>query len=173
MADIPFAELVTLSIERLATAELALRHSAVIPASLANVWAAWTTTEGLRSFVAPVIDLDFRVGGRWESSYNPQAKIGDSTNIANEVLCYLPMEMLAIRIIQTPPGFPDPEVGKRLWTVMQFEPVDEGHVKVTSTMLGWRDGDETGPVFALFLRGNAYTLGKLYERFTSGPIAWE
>ena len=173
MTDMPYSELVALFAGRLPTGELALRHTAVIPASQAEIWNAFTTTEGLRSFVAPVIDLDFRIGGRWESSYNPQSKIGDPANIANEVMCYLPPEMLAIRNIQTPPGFPDPELGKRLWTVMQFEARGDRETKVTITMLGWADGDEASPVFELFRRGNVYTLGKLYERFRSGPHVWD
>ena len=47
-----------------------LRHEITIVAPLQEVWNAFTTTEGLKSFVAPVASIDLKVGGIWEASYN-------------------------------------------------------------------------------------------------------
>ena len=170
--DIPFADRVTVSVETLPSGHLALRHEGIVNAALEDVWKVWTTSEGLMSFAAPFVRLDFRVHGTWESSYNPEAQPGDPRNIINEVLCFLPMQMLCIRIAQTPPGFPDPEVGKKLWTVIQLQPLGEKQVSVTSTMLGWEGVDQSHPVFQLFYRGNASTMGWLQERFERGPRQW-
>ncbi|MBI3734783.1 MAG: SRPBCC domain-containing protein [Chloroflexi bacterium] len=144
-----------------------LRHEGLIQAGQAEVWQTLTTTEGLRKFVAPVVRLDFRVGGEWEASYNPAAQIGDPANIVNEVLCYLPMEMLAIRIKRTPPGFPNARVGLGLWTVMQLRLVGERQTHFTLSMLGWPDEPEAEAVYALFERGNAYTLAQLQKVFAA------
>ena len=157
----------------LADDHCALRHTALIPASLAQVWEAFTTSEGLMTFAAPVVKLDLRIGGIWESSYNPQGEIPSPNNILNEILSFLPMEMFSIRIRRTPPGFPDPELGKRLWTVMRFTEVAAVQTRVEITMLGYHPGEKSSPVYQLFQRGNASVLSWLYERFTVGPRQWE
>jgi uncharacterized protein YndB with AHSA1/START domain len=149
-----------------------LRHEITITAPLQDVWNAFTTTEGLKSFAAPVASIDLKVGGIWEASYNRHAVIGDPANIQNEIMSFLPMEMLSIRIVQTPPGFPNPELGKSLWTVLQFHEVEAGRVRVVVTMLGWPKGSESDELFDLFNRGNAYTLFQLNRRLTEGPLRW-
>jgi hypothetical protein len=54
-----------------------LQQSVVVPASVSDVWAALTTSEGLRTWAVPVAHADLRVGGIMESSYDAKAKIGD------------------------------------------------------------------------------------------------
>lgn len=150
-----------------------LRHEAVIDAPVEEVWSAFTTSEGLRSFVAPVATIDFGVGGRWEASYDPRAEIGDPENIVNEVLAYLPGKMLAIRVVRTPPDFPHPDVIRRISTVMRMEPAGPGRTRVVISMVGWRDGPAWDQIYAGFERDNAIVLRRLQERFRTGPIDWE
>ncbi|MEW5988161.1 MAG: SRPBCC domain-containing protein [Chloroflexota bacterium] len=150
-----------------------LRHEVIVPAARPQVWTAFSTSEGLRSFAAPVVELELRLGGRWEASYNPQAKIGDPGNIINEVICYLPLEMLSIRIARTPPGFPHPEVACNLWTVIQFQDEGPGQTRVITSMLGWQDTPADGEVHRLFQRGNAQVSQWLYNLFTVGPRQWQ
>jgi uncharacterized protein YndB with AHSA1/START domain len=149
-----------------------LRHEVVAPVPIGEVWKAWSTSEGLRSFVAPVVAIDLRIGGIWEASYDPSAQLGDPRNIKNEVLSYLPERMLSVRIHQTPPDFPHPEFGKQLWTVIELAPFSESSTTVTVTMLGWGDGSGWERVYHLFNRGNHFTLEQLYKRFTEGPREW-
>jgi len=58
-------------------------------------------------------------------------------------------------------------------TVIRFQKIDEQHTEVEITMLGYQPREEASPVYNLFRRGNALTLGWLYERFTAGPRQWE
>lgn len=155
----------------LPSGERILRHEVVVDATLQEVWAAWTTSEGLRSFAAPIAVIDFRMGGLWEASYRLDAKMGDTT-IVNEIIGYVPIEMLAIRIRRTPPGFPHPEVAKQLWTVMQFQELEPKRVRVVISMCGWKEGPEWDAVYQLFEKGNAKVSAWLYKRFEAGPIDW-
>jgi len=82
------------------------------------------------------------------------------------------MEMLSIKIKQTPAGFPHPEIGKQLWTVTQFKALGDQRTQVTTSMLGWQAGLEWKEVFEMFKRGNTLTLGWPYERFEHGPRDW-
>jgi len=150
-----------------------LRHEVTVNASQEEVWQAFTTSEGLRSFAAPIAAIDLRIGGFWEATYNLAGRLGDETNILNQVISYLPMEMLSIRIARTPPGFPHPEVTKDIWTVIQFKALDERQVRVVTSMVGWKPGAEHQAVYDLFQRGNAYTALWLYQRFENGPRKWE
>ena len=61
-----------------------------IDASIDNVWTAFTTTEGLKSWVAPLADIDFRIGGKWRANYNAKGKLGDDGTIEHTILCYDP-----------------------------------------------------------------------------------
>lgn len=150
-----------------------IQHEAIIPATPHDVWTAFTTSEGLRSFVAPVVEIDFRIGGIWESSYNVNNPIGDSTNIQNEVIAFIPERMVAIRIKRTPPGFPNPEIASTLSTIIEFVPIDSIKTKVIVSMVGWKEKPEYEMVYQLFSRGNEYTLNSLLKRFTTGPLKWK
>ncbi len=145
--------------------ERVLQQQAIVTASLAAVWQALTTTEGLRSFLAPVVQIDFRAGGIWETSYDPAAKIGDPGNIRNEILAYVPMKMIVVRVVNAPPAFVHPEVAKAVWTVIDLEDLAFDRVRVTSTMAGWKKGPEWDQVYDFFSRGNAQVLSALQKRF--------
>ena len=155
-----------------ASGEKILRHEVTVHASLSEVWKIFTTGEGLRSVIAPVAEIDFRLGGIWEATYDPKGKIGDPNNILNRVISYLPMEMISIQISRTPPGFPFSEVAKQIWTVIQFKEIDDQHVRIVTSMLGWKEGKDWQTVYNLFQQDNAIESQRLYERFKSGPRKW-
>lgn len=149
-----------------------LCHEAVVPAPVADVWALWSTTEGLSSWVAPVAAIDLRIGGLWEASYNPASKIGDPGNIQNRILSFVPGRMISIQVAQTPPGFAHVDHVKRLWTVIELEPEGRARTRVRVTMLGYRAGPEFDALHADFDRGNAFTLRTLERRIATGPVDW-
>ena len=149
-----------------------LRQQVTVDAPPDSVWRVFTTSTGLRSFVAPVAEIELRVGGRWEASYDPEARIGDPGNIVNEILSYLPGEMLSIRVARAPPGFPFPDAVKELWTVIQLEATGSGGTRVTSTMLGFGQGAPWDALHASFERDNDTVLRRLRRRFATGPVDW-
>ena len=157
---------------RLPSGERVLRHEASVAATPARVWEAFSTGEGLRSFVAPVADIDLRVGGIWEASYDPARKIGQPGNIKNEVLAFLPERLLAIRIAEAPPGFPFADIARSVHTVILLREDAPGTTKVEVSMLPFKDGKEWDDFYRFFDNGNAVVLRNLQRRFQSGPIDW-
>lgn len=149
-----------------------LQQSIVVPAALEDVWHAFTTTDGIRSWAVPVADVDFRLGGIWESSYDRDAEIGDPANIRNRYLSYVPMRMISFQAVQAPPDFPHPEVLEDIFTVVEFEALGPERVRVTESMMGYRSGEAYDAVYRLFERGNAWTFRQLHRRFTEGPVDW-
>lgn len=156
----------------LAGGDRVLRHEAVMSAPVARVWRAFTTVDEMRFFIAPVIAIDLRPGGLWESSYDPDAKIGTPGNIQNEILSFVPEKMLSIRIRATPPRFPHPEVGKSVWTVLWFEDIGGGKTRVTVEMLPWKSGPEADLLYGFFDAGNEITLVRAQNYFAGKPTDW-
>ncbi len=148
-----------------------LEQSLFIPAPRAEVWRAWTTSEGFRSFAAPVAAVDMRIGGQIEAAYDPTTRLGDPANIINRVLAYEPERMLAIQIARAPPTFPHAAEARTLWTVIRLDDA-EGGSRVAISMLGFRAGPAYDALWRFFEAGNSYTLIKLRDRFVDGPVDW-
>jgi uncharacterized protein YndB with AHSA1/START domain len=145
-----------------------LCHSIVVEAPAAEVWRLWSTTEGLASWVAPVVAIDLRVGGDWEASYNPQARIGEAGNIRNRVVAFVPERLLVIQIADSPRGFAHEDLARELTTAIELEPIDAEHTRVRVSMLGFGETEGFEQLRQMFDAGNAYTLRKLAERIEQG-----
>lgn len=144
----------------------------VVPAAQAEIWRLFTTTDGLGSWVAPVAAIDLRIGGIWEASYRPDGRIGDPANIRNRVLSYVPLRMLSIAVDSAPPDFPEADLARSVWTVLEFEPAGQTKTRVRVSMLGYRNGEGFERLYARFSSGNSLTLKALHTRVVSGPTDW-
>lgn len=146
-----------------------LRESIVIAAPRQAVWNAFATTDGLKSWEAPVAAIDLRVGGMLEASYDPKAHLGDPNNIKHEVLGYLPGELLMFRNVQAPRGFRHQDLFARTTTIIQFQDAGPGKTRLTVSGVGYAPGKDFGEVFDFFHAGNAYLLEMLKAHFEGGP----
>jgi uncharacterized protein YndB with AHSA1/START domain len=153
--------------------ERVLREEIVVPATLQEVWAAVSTSAGLRTFVAPVTEVEMKTGGHYYTNYNPGAKIDDPGTIYNTVLTYVPLEMVGIKVKLGTAIFPKSVAdADTLFAVMTMKDLGGGQVRVTETMVGWQSGEDWDKVYKFFQTGNAYVLGQLYKRFSVGPRQW-
>jgi uncharacterized protein YndB with AHSA1/START domain len=151
-----------------------LRHEIVVPASAAEVYRAFTTAEGWRTWAVPFAQLTpgLSVGAIMETSYNPAAKPGDANNIKNKVLAYIPDRLFAFQVVQAPQGFKRADLLARVFTVAEFEAVDTRRTRIKLSMLGYGSGAAFDELYAFFSKGNAWTAQKLAARFEKGPIDW-
>jgi hypothetical protein len=139
-----------------------------------QVWEAVSTSEGLRSFVAPVAEVEMKTGGHYYTNYNPAAKIGDPGTIYNTVLAYVPLEMVAIHVKLGTQIFPESvATADRLNAIMMIKDLGNAQVRVSEIMTGWQTGEDWDKVYKFFQTGNAYVLGQLYKRFAVGPRQWK
>lgn len=145
-----------------------------VPAGASDVWTALTTTDGWRSWAAPVAHVDFRLGGIIETSYNPAAAAGAPGNIRNQIVAFIPGRMLAIRNVQAPPKTAfDVPAFQSLHTVVLVEPVEPARSRVSVIQPGYRTGEPWDTVYKHFAWGNAWTLEQLKARFVEGPTDWK
>src|SRR6267142_3020783 len=115
----------------------------IVDAPAAEVWKTWTTKEGWESAIAAHAEIDLRIGGSIRSVYDPKATIGDDSTIENVILSFLPERMISIKVSKPPAKFPYKNAIQKVWTVLQFDPLDEQHTRLTVTMLGYGDDAES------------------------------
>ena len=132
-----------------------------IGASLDDVWNAFTTTDGLKSWVTPLSDIDFRVGGKWRANYNQGGRLGDETTIENTILCYDPKRMLSLKATGFPKGFEFVEAAKETWTVFYFTRVSDVKTKITIVGLGYTNSEQSKKMRAFFKPANKYSMDQL------------
>jgi uncharacterized protein YndB with AHSA1/START domain len=146
-----------------------LRKSVDVEASAAEVWRAWTTSEGARGFFAPQARIELKLEGAFELYFDPTARPGARGSEGMRVLAYLPERMLAFSW-NAPPKFPTARGQRGAWVVVLLEPLAARRTRVTLHHLGFRP--EWAPVRAYFDRAWDVVLGRLRKRFKSGSIVW-
>lgn len=156
-----------------ARGERVMELSIEVPASVSEVWDAWATAEGFKSWAVPFAAIDFKVGGSIESAYNPTAKPGDPDNIRNEIVAVIPSRMFVIRNVQAPAKVPfDAATFQKTQTVVTLVSLGDKSTRVTVANAGYESGPAWDGVYNFFLEGNAYSLAELRKRFVNGPTDW-
>lgn len=151
-------------VSRIATPEKALRFEVVVPAKISDVWNAFSTSEGLSTWLWRDCTVDWKPGGGWIVHY-PGGATGGGTIVGFE-----PGRSITIHAM-APEKFPEV---RRLGTTALFEFAPEGEkTKVTLTQTGWKEGKEWDEAYDYLAQGNAQLLGQLYLRFTRGPLKWQ
>jgi uncharacterized protein YndB with AHSA1/START domain len=141
-----------------------IKSTAVVDASRAAVWKAFTTEEVAKWMVAHA-NIDLKIGGLMRTHYDPKGKLGDMGTIENTILCFDPERMFAIRNTKAPMKFPFPKAIQAMWTVVYFEDADGGKTRVTVVGNGFGDDEEAQKMRAFFQRGNDYTVQQLQKYF--------
>lgn len=148
--------------------ERVLRIETIVPASAEKVWRALTTTDGWKGWAAPVVAVDFRIGGTISTHYDANARIGSPGTIQLGIVNYLEKEMIALKVKLTA-QFPEKARAEdqNLQEIVQIIPIDSSQTKVVSSMVGWGNGKEWDEVYRFFAKGNESSYQQLFN-FLSG-----
>jgi uncharacterized protein YndB with AHSA1/START domain len=137
----------------------------VVAAPVATVWNAWTTSAGLRTWLAPHADIDLRVDGIMRSNYDPKGTLGDPGTIENRVLSFEPERMLSIKVSKAPETFPFKNRIDDMWTVLYFQSTKDGRTTLRIVGMGFGTDEESQKMKEFFKQGNAFTLAQLQRHF--------
>ncbi|XZE52556.1 SRPBCC family protein [Planctomycetaceae bacterium SH139] len=132
-----------------------------IEAGVADVWNAFTTNKGLMSWMAPIAEIELRIGGKMTSNYNKDGELGDATTIENTILSYEPERMLSLQATRFPAGFPFEEAAKGTWSVFYFTPISPTRTRVRVVGLGYRDDEQSRKMKSFFAGANKQSLDGL------------
>ena len=135
-----------------------------VPAPVSEVWHAFATSEGLRTWLFPNATVDLKPGGDWLVHF-PGGSTGGGT-----IVSFVPEKELVIAAL-APDKFPTVRA-ERTRATFSFEARGSGTV-VRLTQSGWKSGDEWTKAYEYLLAGNAQLMAILHRRFVEGPTDWE
>lgn len=138
---------------------------------VAELWEAFTTNDGLLMWMAPVVDIDFRIGGLMRSSYVADATLGDPSTIESRILAYDSERMLALKAVTFPEGFPFEEAARPTWSVFYFEPLPGERSRLTAVGNGYTDEPKSQQMRSFFAASNAMVLDKLKAAMAARRLA--
>lgn len=135
-----------------------------VPAPIHAVWQAFTTSDGLSTWLSPEAAVDLRPGGEWTAHF-PGGSTGGGT-----IVSFVPEKEIVISAM-APDQFPQVRA-ERTHAVFQFESRGDSTI-VRLTQSGWKQGAEWTHAYEYLVGGNAQLLSTLHHRFVSGPLDWK
>ena len=142
-----------------------------VPASLEDVWDAWTTEAGVCTFFAPACRIDLRPGGAYEMLFDLDAEPGLQGGEGNQVLALQPRAMISFSW-NAPPELPTVR-RQRTHVCVRLAALGPRRTRVSLRHDGWGKGGEWDKAFEYFERAwNHVVLPRLRYRFEHGPIDW-
>lgn len=149
-----------------------LRKQVTVAAPLAEVWNAWTTTEGVTGFFAPAARVEARVGGPYEIYFGPSQPEGQRGSEGCKVHSVAPMKLLVFEW-NAPPSIPAiRNSGVHTLVYIELEEAGPGRTRVTMTHTGWGVGEDWDKTYAYFDRAWDAVLSNLSYRFAVGRVEW-
>ncbi len=143
-----------------------------IPAAVADVWRAWTTEDGVRSFFALNSKIDLRPGGAYEMYFNQDAPKGEKGGEGMIILAVQPQKMLSFTW-NAPPELAEVR-GEMTHVTVRFTDIKSDETLVSLQHDGWGEGGEWDKAFDYFISAwGDVVLPRLKLSFEEGPIDWE
>jgi uncharacterized protein YndB with AHSA1/START domain len=137
----------------------------VIDAPVDAVWKAYTTKEGLESWMVPKAEIRLAVGGTFRTHFDPNGKIGDADTIENAILSYEPERMLSLKVAKAPASLPMKSAAEKTWSVVYFTP-DGQKTKVREVTMGFGPDEESQQLRGFLDSGNRMLLERLQKKFS-------
>ena len=164
LATVAFPQEAHVRVTKVPAPEKALVFQITLPASLDEVWTAFTTTQGLSTWLAPDVFVDLRKGGEWTVHFPGGATGGGS------IVDFKPKSEVVMRAM-TPPQFPH-VAAERTLAIWQFRAAGPKATELMLRQTGWKEGEEWDKAYEYLATGNAQLLETLYRRLKDGPIDW-
>jgi uncharacterized protein YndB with AHSA1/START domain len=135
-----------------------------VPAPVGEVWHAFSTSEGLSTWLTPNAVVDLRPGGEWTAHF-PGGSTGGGT-----IVSFVPEKEMVIAAL-APDQFPHVRA-ERTSATFEFQSRGDSTI-VRLTQTGWKSGPEWTRAYEYLLAGNAELMATLHKRFVDGPIDWK
>lgn len=149
--------------------DIVLIQEFTVNVPLDSVWNAFTTKRGWESAFVAISEIDFKIGGTIKSSYDKNAKIGDSTTIVNHIVNYVPKKLLTLQaeITENFPEFMQKEA-KDFYNVIYFEEIGEEKTNVKSYGIGYKNTPKFISLLKFFIQGNEQSYLNLIKYLETG-----
>jgi uncharacterized protein YndB with AHSA1/START domain len=146
--------------------------SAVIDGSAADVYRAWTTPEGAKTFFAPAVKIELTKGGPYEIYFAPDAPPGSRGAEGCTVVSFEANKKVSFTW-SFPPSLPALRNANALAQVT-VELTPEGtRTKLRLVHDGFKDGPDWEKGREYFSHAWPMVVGRLKHRFAHGPLDWK
>jgi uncharacterized protein YndB with AHSA1/START domain len=152
-------------------ADRAINEKVTVKANVDDVWKAWTTTEGVKTFFAPDAKVELRVDGPFEIYINPLAEPGQKGADDMRILAFQDKKMVTFTW-NAPPSLPEARK-QRTVVIVRFISRGDALTDVTLQHVGWGEGNEWDKAFDYFTKAWPSVLKNLKKRFDDGPVDWK
>ena len=148
--------------------EKVLRLEAILPTDIKSAWQLFTTDEGLKKWIAPVVHIEYSVGGSMVTNYDKNKPLTDPSSIKLPIINYLENQMLTLKV-NLNDNFPEScrNSDEHLQEVLQFKEAGPGQTRLISSMIGWGKGPDWDKTYSFFEKGNEWTYQELLKVFAS------
>lgn len=149
----------------------AITADLVIHASAPEVYRAWTTVEGIRSFFARDGNIELKIMGAYEIIFLPENPEGSRGGEGNVILTFQENKMLSFTW-NAPPEFKEVR-NERTHVLLRFIPINDSETRLLFHQDGWGEGGEWEKSFEYFNHAwKKVVLPRLQYRFDTGPVDW-
>lgn len=150
----------------------AITDELIIPASVWEVYSAWTTHEGIKTFFAPDANIRLEVMGPYEIIFLPDNPEGLRGGEGNVILSFQENKMLSFTW-NAPPELM--KVRKeRTHVLLKFIHIDNEKTRLLFHQDGWGEGGEWDKSYEYFSHAwKKVVLPRLRYRFENGPVDWK
>ncbi len=146
--------------------EKALQLSVVVPTNREEVWKLFTTDQGLKKWIAPVVKTNIKIGGWIKTNYDKTKTTDDTRAIQLDIINYLENEMLTLKVNLNDNFSKEAKnEDKNLQEIIQFVDIVNGKTKIISTMVGWGQGSHWDKTYSYFEKGNEWTYNEFLKLF--------
>ena len=149
----------------------AIRKTVTVNAPVEDVWEAWTTAEGARTFFGADARIELKPGGAYEIYFNAEEREGLRGSEGCKVLAFRRPQFLVFSW-NAPPEIPTIRKSKMKTRVeVRLESAGD-RTDVSLTHSGWGTGADWDETFDYFERAWDVVLSRLKGRFDDGPFDW-
>ncbi|MEO8386460.1 MAG: SRPBCC domain-containing protein [Betaproteobacteria bacterium] len=151
--------------------ERAIDEKITVKASIDDVWKAWTTSDGIKTFFAPDAKVELRIDGPFEVYMNPFAERGMKGADDMRIIGFQEKKMLTFTW-NAPPSLPEARK-QRTVVIVRFISRGDQLTDVTLHHVGWGDGGEWDKAYDYFCKAWPNVMKNLKKRFEDGPVDWK
>lgn len=148
------------------TGERVLQLSTIVPVERKVAWQLFTEDQQLMKWIAPVAHIELKTGGFILTNYNRSKPLTDSSSIRLDIINYLENELLTLKV-HLNNSFPAEAktTDQNLQEIITFADDGPGKTKITSSMVGWGEGEAWNKTYGFFERGNEWTFQQILKTF--------
>lgn len=156
----------------LAAAPAPFDAEVIVEASPAQVYQAFTTLEGVKTFFAPGGKIELRAGGPYEIYFMPEAPAGSRGADICTVVSFEANKRLSFTW-NFPPSIPALRSAGALTQVTVGLSAEGKRTRVKLRHDGWQEGADWEKGRAYFSHAWPVVLARLKHRFAVGPLDWK